>query len=100
VLVSAQYFALRRTPGRDAERSLLTAVAPGGTLLLVHHADFEVKHIEDHGFDPAEYVNPSDVAALLGAKRHLEVDERRPREVSGGAGAHHIEDLVLRARRL
>lgn len=40
-LVSAQYPALRRTPGNDAERSLLAAVAPGGTLLVVHHADVD-----------------------------------------------------------
>ncbi len=99
-LVSAQYFALRRTPGRDAERSLLAAVAPGGTLLVVHHAGFDVKHSEDHGFDPADYVNPGDVAAVLDDGWHLDIEERRPREVSGGAGAHHVDDLVLRARRL
>jgi hypothetical protein len=31
----------------------------------------------------------------------IEVDERRPRVLPpGGAGAHHTDDLVLRARRL
>jgi len=49
-LVSAQYPALRRTPGNDAERSLLAAVAPGGTLLLVHHADVDVEHARARGF--------------------------------------------------
>jgi hypothetical protein len=29
----------------------------------------------------------------------IEVDERRPRTVSGGAGTHHIQDIVLRVRR-
>jgi SAM-dependent methyltransferase len=99
-LVSAQYPALRRTPGDDAERALLAAVAPGGTLLVVHHADFDVEQAKDHGFDPADYVSPADVAAVLGADWQVDVDERRPRTVSGGAGARHTHDLVLKARRL
>ncbi len=41
-LVSAQYPALLRTPGHDAERSLFAAVAPGGLLIVVHHADVEL----------------------------------------------------------
>jgi hypothetical protein len=36
--VSAQYPALLRTPGHDAERSLIAAVAPGGLLIVVRHA--------------------------------------------------------------
>ena len=36
-LVSAQYPVLRPTPEQDAERALMDAVAPGGTLLVVHH---------------------------------------------------------------
>lgn len=99
-LVSAQYPALRRTPGNDAERSLLAAVAPGGTLLVVHHADVDAERAEAHGFDPADYVAPSDVSALLGEDWQVEVDEIRAREARGGAGAHHARDVVLRARRL
>ena len=38
-LVTAHYPALLHSPGQDAERALLAAVAPGGTLLVVHHAD-------------------------------------------------------------
>lgn len=99
-LVSAQYPALRRTPGDDAERALLAAVAPGGTLLVVHHADVDPEQARAHGFDPADYVSPADVAARLDGDWRVEVDEKRPREVAGGAGAHHTHDLVLRARRL
>lgn len=100
-LVSAQYPALLRTPGADAERSLLAAVAPGGTLLVVHHADSGINHAEHHGFDPADYVHPADVAAVLDDDWQVEVDERRLRETpAGGAGAHHTHDLVLRVRRL
>ena len=100
-LVSAQYPALLRTPGNAAERVLLGAVAPGGVLLVVHHADVDREHAKAHGFDPADYVSPSDVAALLGDDWHVEVEERRPRDVpAGGAGARHTHDVVLRARRL
>ena len=95
-LVSAQYPALLRTPDRAAERALLGAVAPGGTLLVVHH---DVQDGLASGFDPADYVLPAVVAELLDEDWQVEVDERRDRHVSGGAGAHHVADLVLRARR-
>ncbi|PRH77876.1 methyltransferase type 11 [Streptomyces solincola] len=102
-LVSAQYPALLRTPGAAAERALLAAVAPGGVLLLVHHAgmDTQQAHDNDSGFDPADYVWPSMVDALLTDDWTVEVNEQRPRVApDGGAGAHHTDDLVLRVRRL
>ncbi len=41
------------------------------------------------------------VAALLTDDWDVEVDEQRPRDTpESGAGAHHVDDLVLRARRL
>ncbi|TQJ46782.1 methyltransferase family protein [Streptomyces sp. SLBN-115] len=100
-LVSAQYPALLRTPDAAAERALLAAVAPGGVLLLVHHAGMDTQQAHDSGFDPADYVWPSMVAALFKDDWEVEVDEQRPRVApDGGAGAHHTDDLVLRARRL
>lgn len=99
-LVSAQYPALLRTPANTAERAMLAAVAPGGTLLLVHHADIDVDHAKERGFDPAEYVSPDTVAALLDDTWQVETHGRRPRDIAGGAGSHHHHDLVLRARRL
>ncbi|MEU8764214.1 class I SAM-dependent methyltransferase [Streptomyces sp. NPDC048659] len=100
-LVSAQYPALPRTPDASAERALLAAVAPGGVLLLVHHAGMETREAHESGFDPADYVWPAMVAALLTDDWKVEVDEQRPRVVpEGGAGAHHADDVVLRARRL
>ena len=100
-LVSAQYPALLRSPDAAAERALLAAVAPGGVLLLVHHAGMETHVPEEGGPDPADYVWPSMVAALFDDDWVVEVDEVRPRVVpEGGAGAHHAEDVVLRARRL
>lgn len=100
-LVSAQYPALLRTPDSAAERAMLTAVAPGGVLLLVHHAGMDSRPLSDTAFDPADYVWPSMVAALLNEDWSVEVDEQRPRIApDGGAGAHHTDDIVLRARRL
>ena len=100
-LVSAQYPALPRTPDGAAEKALLAAVAPGGALLLVHHAGMEDRPVNDSGFDPADYVWPSMVAALLDDDWTIEVDEQRARVIpDGGAGAHHTDDVVLRARRL
>jgi len=100
-LVSAQYPALPRTPDSAAERALLTAVAPGGVLLLVHHAGIEDTPVRDDGFDPADYVWPSMVAELLTDDWTVESYGQRPRVLpDGGAGAHHTDDLVLRARRL
>ncbi len=100
-LVSAQYPALLRTPDAAAERTLLEAVAPGGVLLLVHHAGMEHHEVLDGGDDPADYVWPSMVRALLDDSWQVEVDEQRPRVApEGGAGAHHTDDVVLRARRL
>ncbi|MGW2017648.1 class I SAM-dependent methyltransferase [Streptomyces sp. NPDC001927] len=99
-LVSAQYPALLRTPEATAERALIEAVAPGGVLLLVHHAGMDSQQPDDSGFDPADYVWPSMVAALLGDDWEIETDDVRPRVIpDGGAGAHHADDVVLRARR-
>ncbi len=99
-LVSVQHPALRRTPHHDAERALLAAVAPGGTLLVVLHADVDAEQSRAHGFDPADYVGRDEVVAVLDDGWRLETDERRARTVDGGGGAHHTHDLVLTARRL
>ena len=98
-LVSAQYPALLKTPGNDAVQALFVAVAPGGTLLFVHHADMDVKHDGDHDIDPADYIGVEDIRAAVTDAWEVRVDERRPRSVSGGGGAHHKEDLVLRLQR-
>jgi SAM-dependent methyltransferase len=98
-LVSAQYPALLRTPDAGAERALLAAVRPGGVLLLVHHVGMETKPAHD-GFDPADYVWPSIVVALLDDDWVVELNEQRPRVApDSGAGAHPVDDVVLRARR-
>lgn len=98
-LVTVHYPALPKEPP-GALPALLAAVAPGGTLLVVHHADLhEAAH--EHGFDPDDYVSHDDVAAALGEGWTVEVRERRPRAdaPTTGRGAGHVDDLVLRARR-
>jgi SAM-dependent methyltransferase len=97
-LVSAQYPVLRKTPGALAEHILIDLVAPGGTLLVVHHA-IDPEHVHEGCFDPAQYVLPTDVAALLDSRWQIDVEDRRPRSISGGSGVHHVQDLVLRAQR-
>jgi hypothetical protein len=66
----------------------------------VHHADIDTEEAKAHGFDPADYVSPSDVASLLDGGWLTTFDERRPRLVHAGAGAGHSHDVVLHARRL
>lgn len=79
--------------------ALTRLVAPGGSLLVVHHADVDPERAREHGFDPAELLQPADVVAGLPEGWTVEVDERRERLISGGAGAHHSDDLVVRVRR-
>jgi len=70
-------------------------------LLLVHHAGVDARQGHDSGLDPADYVWPAMVAALLDGDWQVELDEQRPRVAPDrGAGAHYAEDLVLPARRL
>ncbi|WEO78288.1 methyltransferase domain-containing protein [Cryobacterium sp. SO2] len=99
-LVSAQYPALLRTDDKLAEHALLDAVAPCGVLLIVHHPTPTTAEAGAHGFHPDDYVSPAGVAALLDENWLLELDETRPRHVATGAGSHHTEDVIVRARRL
>lgn len=96
-LVSAQYPVLLRTGDHAAEHALMRAVSPGGLLLVVHHAEPAGGW---QGHDVDDYVLPADIAAVLDEDWRIEVNETRPRNVANGAGAHHTEDVVLRARRL
>lgn len=98
-LVTAHYPALLHSPGHDAERALLAAVAPGGLLLVVHHADVDVELAKAHGFDPAAYLGHDDVAALFDADWEVSVDRRRLRPVPAGIDGQHTHDDVLTARR-
>jgi SAM-dependent methyltransferase len=99
-LVSACYPALPRTPDDAVLQALVGAVASGGTLLVVHHADVTREHALAHGFDLDDYIQHEDVAGALGEGWDVDVRERRARVVpTSGGGAGHVDDLILRARR-
>jgi SAM-dependent methyltransferase len=105
-LVSAQYASIPRTADGRGVANLLAAVAPGGTLLVVSH-DLEAMHRaadqagHSRPFDPDAYVRVDDVAAALAdsAEWEVRVHQKRPRPPGAASAGHHVEDVVLRARR-
>ena len=82
-LVSAMYPALLRTSDAAAERALLAAVAPGGVLLLVHHAGMET------GARAARRVRPGRLRLAVdgrrAARRRLDGRGRRAAPPCGAA---------------
>ncbi|HEY5853423.1 MAG TPA: methyltransferase domain-containing protein [Aldersonia sp.] len=95
-LVSVFYFPMARSD-TIMPRHLLDAVAPGGRLLFVSH---EMEALRNHGhFDPDDFWQPADIAALLDSSWTVEVHETRPRPPVGSPDAPHVEDVVLVARR-
>ncbi len=99
-LVTAHYPALLHSPGRDAEQALLTAVAPGGLLLVVHHADIDVELAKSHGFDPAVYSPARRCGRPV--RRGLGCHRRPPPAAPGtgrpGRSAALHDDVVLARR--
>lgn len=104
-LVTAHYASIPRTPDARAVCNMVDAVAPGGTLLVVTH-DLEPMRApvdtatSSRPFDPDAYVSIDDVAAVLTERPdwHIEVHATVPRP-TGAASSHHVDDVVLRARR-
>ena len=105
-LVSLQYGSFKRTPDQRGLRNLLSAVARGGTLLVVHH-DLTALHepvdtaTQTRMYDPRAFVGIDEIAAALTADPntwHIQIHETRPRP-PGAASNHHINDIVLRATR-
>ena len=105
-LVSAQYASIPRTPDGRALHNLMNAVAPGGTLLVVGH-DIEAMRAaidllaHSPASDPDAYLRIEDFAATLARSEQWEiaVHEKRPRPSGPASGSHHVDDIVLRARR-
>lgn len=97
-LVSAQYAVLRRSDDAAAMATLLGAVAPGGTLLVVHH-ETGPTHGADHGPDPTDLLTPRAVLDHLDDGWVVEFHEVRPRAADLPPDAHLVPDVVLRARR-
>ena len=105
-LVSLQYGSFKRSPDQRGLRNLLAAVAPGGTLLVVHHDLSSLREPVDVAtqtrmYDPEAFVGIDEVAAALAADPEtwqVEIHETRPRP-AGAASTHHVDDVVLRATR-
>lgn len=105
-LVSAQYASIPRTPDGRGVRGLLDAVAPGGRLLVVSH-DVEPMRAKAHSsgqgilFDPDAYLRVDDFMTALtdSTSWDVEVCEKRPRPPGSASASHHVEDIVLVARR-
>jgi SAM-dependent methyltransferase len=105
-LVTAHYASVPRTRDDRGIANLIGAVAPGGTLLVVSH-DLEPMrvpidtHEHSRPFDPDAYVRVEDVAAVLTASPDWEIEahETRPRPPGAASAQHHVDDVVLRARR-
>lgn len=105
-LVTAMYASIPRTADQRGIHNLLAAVAPGGTLLVVSHDLAPMRAAIDttrhsRPFDPDAYVRVDDVLAVLRRSSgwDIEVDEKRPRPPGAASGSHHVDDVVLRARR-
>ncbi|GJF09523.1 methyltransferase [Mycolicibacterium cyprinidarum] len=98
-LVVAHYPALRQSPGHEAEKALLAAVAPGGALLVVHHANIDPEMARSHGFDIADFVSHEDIVEMLGDDWDVRMERQRPRDEPTGPEGQHTHDDVVHARR-
>lgn len=105
-LVSAQYASIPRTPDDRGVLNVLNAVAPGGTLLVVSH-DIEPMRApidpltHSRPFDADAYVRVDDFVEVLAdsAEWEIEVHGKRPRPAGATSASHHVDDVVLRARK-
>jgi len=74
----------------EQARELARLLTPGGTLLWVDH---------DWGGQRPERLSPTEMEALITDLVAETTISRSSRNVTHGAGAHHHEDIILRARR-
>ena len=105
-LVTAHYASIPRTADGRGAHNLIRAVAPGGTLLVVSHDLTPMRtpiDARNHSrpFDPDAYVRVEDFAVVLSEDPTwvIEVNETRPRPPGAATANHHVDDVVLRARR-
>jgi thioredoxin reductase/SAM-dependent methyltransferase len=104
-LVSLHYGSFHRTPDQRGLRNLLSAVASGGTLLVVGHDLTPLRQPLDVGtqtrmYDADAYVGVDEIAAAVADDPgwKVEVHQTRPRP-PGAVSTQHIDDVVLRATR-
>lgn len=98
-LVSLQYPGFAVTQLDNVVSALTSSVAPGGLLLVVGHGPHPSP--EDAPFDRTEWVQAEDIAARLPDSFTIETHETRsrPGEHHQHSGAHHMDDVIVRARR-
>ena len=96
-LVSLHYPAFPIGLRGEVAAALAERVASGGLLLVVGHAPPEDP--ASIPFDPADWVQPDDLAHELQDGWIVETHETRPRPGEHHAGSPHSHDVVLRARK-
>lgn len=105
-LVTAHYASIPRTPDGRALTNLRDAVAPGGVLLMVTHDPTPMRGpvdtaVQSRMFDVDAFVSVDEAAALLADSPEWVIEKHAtvPRP-AGAASPHHVDDVVLRARRI
>ncbi|CAA9556249.1 MAG: Thioredoxin reductase [uncultured Thermomicrobiales bacterium] len=100
-LVSAQFMHLPAAPRRALFARLATAVAPGGTLLIVGHHPSDLETTVPRPPLPDLFYSAEEVAGSLDPEEwDILVAEARPRNASDPEGRTvTIHDTVLRAQR-
>jgi hypothetical protein len=98
-LVTAHFLHVPKPEQPSLFRHLATAVAPGGTLLIVGHDVRDMAEMGHSGLD--EYGWTADgVTAVLDDDWTIETVASRPRPAKGPAGDEiTIRDTIVRARR-
>jgi SAM-dependent methyltransferase len=90
-------------PRTDILRRAATAVAPGGSLLIISHAEMPPWANEHHHHEPADFLGPAEEVAALGLDSRdwdVVLAEVRERDAMGPDGASaRLKDSVVRARR-
>lgn len=108
-LVTAAYASFPRTPDGRGVANVLDAVAPGGHLVVINHDPQDMREAmsrpdpdleRSRPFDHEAFVQTDELVAAIAERPDwvVEVHERRERPV-GAVSAHHVHDIVLRARR-
>jgi 2-polyprenyl-3-methyl-5-hydroxy-6-metoxy-1,4-benzoquinol methylase len=95
-LISIQYPALRRDTHQQVINTLLKAVAPGGTILVVTHGPESDSCARSYGIEPADYIDTADFAAALDDNWEIAIKETRP-HIARRDGSPFTHDVVLLA---
>lgn len=98
-VVTISYPALRRERRKPSLAALTNAVAPGGQLVVIAHANEEpATDQHQNGFDRADYVSIGDIVDHLAEDFTVEVNRVQDRP-DPPQGARHTRDHVILARR-